>query len=183
VQVSERVSNSYQEAVRNGVVANWSDNTTVDSTVTSSAEMDFLAGVEIGEVWDNGREYFAAAVLNKARAVQIYSRRVMSNQAMIDNLVNIPAAEKNTLGGFARCQFAATIADMTMPYVNVLSVIGGHVQWFKTGDEYRLEALNIIKTIPVNIQVQNDRSRITATLSQRYSTASLLCEMKRMSSA
>jgi len=159
IQVDEKVSTSYQEAVKNGVTANWSENTAVDTTISTSAGMDSLVGAEIGDVWNDGKNtYYAVAVFNKAKASQIYSGMIKSNQAMIDNLVNIPAAEKNTMNGLARYQFVATVADMTKPYINLLSVIGGSVPAFKNGDDYRLEALNITKAIPVGLTVQNDKS-------------------------
>jgi len=159
IQVDEKVSTSYREAVRNGVTANWSENTAVDTAITTSAGMNSLVGAEIGEVWNDGRNTcFAVAVLNKAKAVQLYSNMVRSNQAMIDKLTNIPQAERNTLSGFARYQFAATVADMTAPYVNLLSVIGGPAPTFSRGDVFRLEAVNITKAIPVGLTVRNDKS-------------------------
>jgi len=159
IQVDEKVSTSYQEAVKNGVTANWSENTAVDTAITTSAGMNSLIGAEIGEVWNDGRNtYFAMAVLNKAKAAQLYSDMVRSNQAMIDKLTNIPQAEKNTFSGFARYQFAATVADVTVPYMNLLSVIGGTVPAFSRGDVFRLEAVNITKAIPIRLTVQNDKS-------------------------
>lgn len=159
VQVDERVSTSYQAAVENGVTATWSEDVDVESGVTTSAGLDSLVGAEIAEVWHNGGSaYYAAAVLNKAKAALIYSDLVASNQKMIGNLVNMPDAEKNTLNGLARYQFAATVADVTVPYVNLLSVIGAPPPEVKRGDDYRLEALAISKAIPVGIAVQNDKS-------------------------
>jgi len=158
IQVDEKVSSSYRDAVKNGTTANWSENTAVDTAITTSAGMDSLIGAEILDRWDNGKNYYATAVLNKAKALQIYSGIVMSNQAMIEKLVDIPPEEKNTLNGYARYQFAATVADMTTPYVNLLSVIGGPVPDLSQGDDFRLEAVNITKVIPVGITVRNDKS-------------------------
>jgi hypothetical protein len=170
IQVDERVSTSYQEAVRSGVTATWSENTAVDSVISTSTGLDSLVGAEIGDAWNDGREYFAVAVLNKATAIRIYTDIVSANQAMIENLINFPMADRNTLEGYARYQFAATVADMTISYANLLSVIGRPVQAVNTGDDYRLEALNIVKTIPVAIRVQNDRSgRIEGAFSKAFS--------------
>jgi hypothetical protein len=121
--------------------------------------MDSLIGAEIGETWFDGRsEYYAAAVLNRARAAQIYTGMIKSNQEIIDNLITMPLAEKNSFDGLTRYQLAAVIADMMIPYSNLLSVIGAPVQGLKTGTDYRLEVTNIIKAIPVGLRVQNDRS-------------------------
>ena len=159
IQVDETVSNSYQEAVRNGVIANWSDNTTVDSVIATSAGMDTLVGAEIRETWrDNRGENYAVAVLNKAKAIQLYSDMVMANHAMIGNLINIPSMEINSFDGYSRYQFAATLADLSLSYGNLLSVMGVQVSGLRGGNEYRIEAQNITKAIPVGIRVQNDKS-------------------------
>ena len=159
IQIDEKVSTSYQGKAKNGVSANWSENTTIDTAISVSAGIHSLIGAEIGDVWnDDKNSYYAVAVLNKAKASRVYSEMVMSNQAMIDSLVNISAEEKNTMKGLAHYQFAAKIADMTKPYLNLLSVIGGSVPAFKSGNDYRLEASNISKAIPVGIIVQNDKS-------------------------
>lgn len=172
IQVDEKISSSYQEAVRNGATTAWSEDTSVQNTIISSAGMDSLVGTEIGDTWDNGKDYYAVAVMNKAKAAAAYSEMIRANQAIINNLVDIPAAEKNTLDGYARFQFAATITDITAGYRNVLTYIGtaGTVQGLKSGDDYRLEALNITRAIPVNIKVKNDKSgRIEGAFAKVFS--------------
>jgi len=161
IQVDEKISTSYREAVQSGAAASWSENTAVDNTIATSAGMDSLVGAEIGDTWFDGKtNYYAAAVLNKTKALQIYSNMIRVNQAMIDNLVNMTAADKNSLDGFARYQFAAILADITFSYGNLLSYIGApsFAQGLKRGDDYRLEAQNIAKTIPVGITVKNDKA-------------------------
>ena len=158
IEINERAIERYQEAVRDGRTASWSINTELETEILRHARFDTLIGAEIGSVWSDGRTYYAVAILNKARAIQIYSDIVRSNQRMIDNLLDMSPFERNTLEGFARYQFAATIADITAPYLNLLSVIGGPVPQFRRGDEYRLEALNITRAIPIYIRVQNDRA-------------------------
>jgi len=160
IQVNEKISTSYQEAIRSGAAASWSENTSISSDIATSAGMDSLIGVEIGDTWDNGKDYYAAAVLNKTKAFQVYSNMIRSNQAMIANLVNMPAADKNSLDGYARYQFAAVIADITITYGNLLSHIGApaFAQELKSGDTYRLEAQNITRAIPIGVTVTNDKS-------------------------
>jgi hypothetical protein len=161
IQVDEKISTSYREAVQSGAAASWSENTAIDSSIATSTGLDSLVGAEIGETWFDGKtNYYAAAVLNKAKALQIYSNLIKVNQAMIDNLVNMPAADRSSLDGFARYQFAALIADITFSYGNLLSSIGAPLfaQGLKKGDDYRLEAQNIAKTIPIGITVKNDKA-------------------------
>ena len=160
IQVDEKVHVVYEEAVKTGVAAKWSENTRSDNTITTSAGMDTLVGAEIGEVWHDTKNntYYAVAVLNKAKAATVYRDMINSNQAMINNLTNMSAAEKNTLEGYSRYQFAATVADINGTYANLLAFIGAPFQGLKKGDDYRLEAVNITKAIPVALNVQNDKS-------------------------
>jgi hypothetical protein len=170
IQVDQNTATTFQQAEKNGVIANWSENTTNYSAVNTSTEMDALVGAEIGEVWNDAADYFAIAYLNKAKASLIYTEMVKSNQMMIDNLTNMAPAEKNTLNGGVRYKFAATVADMTNSYVNLLSFIGSPVPFLKKGEEYRLEANDIAKSIPIGIRVQNDKSeRIEGAFAKVFS--------------
>jgi hypothetical protein len=160
IQVNEKISTSYTEAVNKGAISTWSENTSINNTIYSSAGMDSLVGAEIGDTWNDNKNYYAVATLNKTKAIQIYSNMIKDNQAMIDKLVNMSAVEKNTLDGFARYQFAATVADINVSYGNLLAVIGApsFAQGIVKGDNYRLEAQNITKAIPVGITVKNDKA-------------------------
>jgi hypothetical protein len=171
VQVDEKVTESYQQAVKNGKIASSSGNTAVDNTIATSASLDSLIGAEIGETWFDGKnEYYAAAVMNKAKAALVYTEIVKSNQAIIDNLIAIPEVERNTFDALTSYQVAALIADMMIPYGNLLSVIGAPVQGLKSGTDYRLEASNIAKAIPVGIRVQNDKSgRVQGAFAKAFS--------------
>jgi hypothetical protein len=166
--VDERIQVSYQEAVRSGAAARWSEDTLVENLIVTTAGMESLLGAEISAVWFDGRQtYYAAAVLNRARARSVYSERVMANQLMIHNLTNFAPEERNTLEAVARYQFAATIADITESYSNLLSYIGLPSFDVIRGDELRLRAMDIAGTIPIAIDVQNDRSgRIHVTFAR-----------------
>jgi hypothetical protein len=161
IQADQTITNTYHEAVRNGVTAGWTDNIAMQNTIKTSASMDTLVGAEIREVWQDVRNniFYAVAVMEKARTAQLYNEMIKANQNVIDNLININQADKNSLEGFARYQFAAVVADINITYSNVLQVIGSPVPAGLTkGDNYRLEAQNITKAIPVGITVNNDKS-------------------------
>ena len=160
IEMDETIAESYEQLSRSGYITNWSEQINVDIAITRLASIDSLIGAEIGEIWhDTGRnDYYAAAVLNRARAAQIYTDLIRSNQLLIENVLDIPQEERNTLEGLSRYHLAALIADMLTPYNNLLSVIGAPVQGLKTGADYRLEAADIARTIPIALRVQNDRS-------------------------
>jgi hypothetical protein len=160
IQADQTIVNTYFEAVNNGVTSGWTDNIAMQNTINTSASLDVLVGAEIREVWFDSRStYYAAAVMEKARTAQLYTEMMKANQDMINNLISMNQTDKNSLEGFSRYQFAAIVADINFTYGNVLQVMGYPLPVSVTkGDNYRLEAQNITKAIPVGIVVRNDKS-------------------------
>jgi hypothetical protein len=172
IKADQTIVNTYQEAVKNGVTAGWTDNIAMQNTIKTSSSMDTLVGAEIKEVWyDSKGTYFAVAVMEKARTAQLYNEMIKANQNVIDNLVNMSQMEKNSLEGYSRYQFAAIVADVNNTYGNVLQVIGSPLPaGLIKGDNYRLEAQNITKAIPVGITVKNDKAgRIQGAFAKAFS--------------
>ena len=172
IQVDERLRESYREVMRSGAAATWTHDTAIDRDVAIQAGMDGLIGAEIGDVWETRRSSYALAVMNRARAVQIYSEMIRANQEIIDNLTNMPAEERNSLDGFSRYQFAAVLADMNISYGAVLSVIGSpqYAQGLRRGDDFRRGAQEIATAIPISISVSNDRAgRIQSAFAAAFS--------------
>jgi len=168
IAVDEKISSLYNDAVRNGIITNWTENNTVQSTISTSASMDTLVGAEIKEVWDDSRgTVYALAVMEKARTAQLYSDMIKANMGMINNLVAMTPAEKNTLAGYSRYQFAAAVADINISHANVLNVIGAaSPAGVKSGFDYRQELENIASAIPIAVVVTGDRTgRIQAAIS------------------
>jgi hypothetical protein len=172
IKADQTITNTYQEAVKNGVTSSWTDNIAMQNTINITASMDTLIGAEVKEVWFDSRStHYAVAVMEKARTAQVYNEMINANQNMIANLINMKDTEKNSLEGFSRYQFAAAAADINITYGNVLRVIGSPVPaGLVKGDNYRLEAQNITKAIPVGIIVKNDKSgRIQGAFAKAFS--------------
>jgi hypothetical protein len=162
IQADLKLVSSYSEAVKNGVV-DVSENNSLQEAITTSTEMDALVGAEIKDAWFDGKStWYAAAVMERAKTSVLYADMITSNDRIIKDLTTIPAAEKNTLDAYSRYQLAATIADVNRVYGNVLSVVGNtggiNPAAMKKGDDYRLEAVNITKNIPIAVRVNGDRS-------------------------
>jgi len=161
IEVDQRVTESYREAMRSGATATWTHYTAVDTDIVIVAGMDTLIGAEIGDFWADGRgNNYALAVMNRDRATQIYSEMIRANQEIIHNLTNMSLAERNTFDGFSRYQLAAVIADMSISYGEVLSVIGApqYARGLRRGDDFRRGAQEIAREIPISIYVNNDRA-------------------------
>jgi len=153
-------TNTYQEVVKNGKTTGYTDSIEIENTIIRSAAMDSLVGAEIKEIWyDSKSTYYAVAVLEKAKTAQLYSEMIRANQNLIKNLITMSQTEKNSMEGYSRYQFAAVVADINISYGNLLRIIGATPPGeLKMGDDYRLEAVDIAKAIPIGLNVQNDKS-------------------------
>jgi hypothetical protein len=152
------------------------DRTLFDGIITRQVGMDALIGVEIYDRWADCRgTFFALAVMNKARAIQVYNERLRTNQRIINDLIAMPIVERNTLSGFSRYRQAAEIADTNIGYWAVLSVLDAPpVPGLKVGYIFRLEAQEIASRIPISINVRNDRGgRIHSAFSRTFSEEGL----------
>jgi len=160
VQVERNAASYYKQAIVNGVMESWIDTAEMRSNINTTAVLDNLMGVEIEEVWYNSRDtYYAVAVMEKAKTVRIYTDLIRANLNVIQNLVSMTPNERSSLDGVIRYRFAAAVADVNISYRNIVALLGGNAPAIgHNGDYYRLEAQNIIKIIPVNVPVTNDRN-------------------------
>jgi len=155
IHVDERISTTYQEAVRGGV-SMWSELTNAETIIALSTSLDTLIGAEIGEAWFGSGTHYVAAILNRGRAIRTYTDMTEANLAMIDYLTAVPEMERNTFNGYARYQFAAAIADVTLSYGNLLGQLGAPIPGLVNGDRLRLEAASILANIPILISVRRE---------------------------
>jgi hypothetical protein len=172
LQADQTISSSYQEAVKNGVTVNWTENTSVENAIKTSTAME-LVGAEIRDTWSDGGAFYAVAVMEKERTARLYTQMVQDNRRIIGALVDIPAAGRNSMDSLARFQFAGVVAEANQIFSTVLSVIGAPVPaGIQSPEDYRLEAANIIKNIPVSVSVGNDRdNRIRGAFASALSSA------------
>jgi hypothetical protein len=148
----------YKEQVGSGAV-DISSNIDAEQAVRVSSAMESLIGAEINDVWDDGgSNYYAAAVMDKAKAIPIYRGLIEANFRLIDRLTNAPDAERTSLEGVAACRTAAGVAEANSVFANVLNMLGGPDlrSGMKSAGEYIMEANNIARQIPVNVAVDDD---------------------------
>jgi len=171
------VSSRYSEAVRSGAMV-VSEDSDIDRAVKSSFDLETVVGAEIKDTWfDGNKTTYAVAVMDKMKATVLYAGLLESNENTITKLIAVPDEEKNTLDAYARYDLAATIGDTNGRFLNVLSVVNPPAAAAKRasirkGDELRLECLRIAQTIPIAVNVANDRDgRIKAAFSNVISTS------------
>ena len=161
IQADQTIRSSYYEAARSGAMTTWSDNTEIEDIIMTSSSMDTLIGAEIREIWFDAKNntYYAAAVMERQRSIRLYTNMILSNLEIIKNLSAAGQADRYSLEEVSRYQFAGTVADMNTAYAHVLNVLDARIpDGLTSGEQYRLEALNIISVIPIGIVVNNDRA-------------------------
>jgi hypothetical protein len=168
IQAELKILSDYRESISNGRT-DVRQSETVSNAIKTFSSLDSLLGAEIRDTWfDSARAtYYAVAVMEKAKTTTLYADTIRSNERIINDLINIAALGKNTLEAYSRYQFAARIADTNRVYANILTYAGDTASGInpatmKKGDDYRLEALNITRNIPIGVNVANDsQSRIS----------------------
>jgi hypothetical protein len=162
VQADRQSVVRYSEAMQRDTVASYVRDTEITNAIKTSAGLDTLIGAEIRDYWYDGRgTHYAVAVMEKSKAVSLYTELVSANRAVIRALTALEDEERYSLDGFGRYSLAAAIADGNRAFANILSVVGGpslSARELAEGDSFRLEARAIAQRIPVDIQVDNDVS-------------------------
>ena len=162
IQADMRLISSYSEAVRGGAIQ-VTENTEIQDAINTSAQMDTLVGAEIGDNWhDTGANiHYAVAVMERERTSILYADLIRSNERIISDLTTMTPQVRNSFDGYARFRLAATIADANRVYANVLTVVGNtrgiNPAEMKRGDDYRIEAVEVAKNIPIGVVVTGDR--------------------------
>jgi hypothetical protein len=161
VQVDRQSMVGYQEALQQDAVSAYIRNTEISNAIKTSAAMETLIGAEIRDYWYDGRAtHYAVAVMEKNKAASLYSELVEANKEIIRNLIVMEEGEKYSLPGYARYHLAAKVADGNRVFANILSVVGGpglSSRELAEGENFRLEAENIARRIPIEVRVENDQ--------------------------
>ena len=138
-----------------GGKTSWSETVTSDRRISSSAE-GILSGCEIKESWknDRGNEFYALAVMEKAKTISIYNDIIARLSRNITEMLNI--RNINSIDGYTRNRAAAAIAKDIDSCVSVLRFVGGSGSipaGLRSESQYLTDANNIIKTIPVRVAI------------------------------
>ncbi|MDR2784926.1 MAG: LPP20 family lipoprotein [Treponema sp.] len=147
----------YKERVTKGSV-DISSSVDAVQAIQVSSSMESLIGAEINDVWDDGKTYYAVAIMDKAKVIPIYQGLIEANLSLIDRLTNVPADRRPTIETVAAYHSAADIAKANFVFVTVLNLLGGPNMrsGLKSSEDYIYEADEIARLIPVNVEVEND---------------------------
>ena len=128
----------------------------INQKVLVETSIKDLIGVEIKERWKskNG-SFYALAVLNKQKAIVIYSEKLEHCASLIDAALNIQSDEKGTFREYARYVFATAKANEMSLYNAYLAVLNPASSMLYDEDAYKSESLKLkAATIAKNILVE-----------------------------
>jgi hypothetical protein len=165
---------TYKERVVDGAVSIESGQE-ANTAIQMSSSMNQLIGAQISDNWEDkstrSTTYWAAASMEIPRTIKIYSELIDANDALINKAV-AAAAGNASFDAIARYQLAASLADANAVFATVIALSGGpnKKSGAKSGDDYRYEANNIAKRIPINVDVKNDKGgRVKAAFAGVFS--------------
>jgi hypothetical protein len=170
VQGQTQTGYTYNEATNE-------ENREIDSLITTTFSVDTLIGAEIDDVWfDGNNTYYSIAVMDKFKSSMLYGDLIESNLQTIRTLTeSLTGEEKNSFAGYRNFNKAALIADENAACINVLSVLNqasasAYRIESQPADEYRMQARQITRNIPVYITIDQDYAgRIKGVFSEMYS--------------
>lgn len=121
-----------------------------------------LIGVEIKEFYNDGKTWYAAAVLDKSKATGIYREMIIKNAKAIKTLLEKSESDTNSIEGYCSYDFAADIAADNESYYQKLSVINSdEAESLKvnvpSSREISARKLEIAKNIPIAVLISGDK--------------------------
>jgi len=161
IEADQQVISRYNEVYGSGDLSQWTQGSSIDSNVRTKTSLDELVGADIREVWQdpNSNRFYAVAVMDKDNTARIYNDLITENITIIDNLISMSEAEKNSLSGYSRYQLAAIVADINIKYRNILSVIGSTSRInLPNGNTFRMIMQDIARATPIGVTVDKDNA-------------------------
>jgi hypothetical protein len=136
-----------------------SSETESSQTIEAVSQLDSLIGVEIKDVWNDGRQkiWYALAVMDKAKCAPLYSEEIDKMVTGINNLIDV--SEGVSLETISKCRQAQGLVDKADVLAFVHSMLGGRSR------QAEISALSTrvsttmdqAKAIPVDVRVTGDR--------------------------
>jgi hypothetical protein len=174
VEAQQKLSSAYNEAVRAGKMTT-SESVSMQESIRTSTQLSSLVGASIADRWYDGKStYYSIAVMDNAKAIQVYTSIINGYNETINVLTNISDDEKYSFHGYARYKLASIIADGAQEYVRVLAYLGATHPNIKRSADFLSEIKNIATKIPIFVDVSGDVSnRIKSALTRAITSHGL----------
>lgn len=163
IKSDSSASTRMEQAKKDGKVAT-AQTSAFSQEILRSVDVDFLIGVEIKEFWfDGNATWYAIAVLDKAKATDIYVDMIQKNSSAIQTLLKNASKDILSIEAYAAYDFAQDIALENEKHLQKLSVINSaRVQNLKdsfiSSKKLAAQKLEIAKQIPIFVSVADDEN-------------------------
>ncbi len=161
IKSDSTASQRMAQAKSNGTVATVSTSS-FSQDILRQVDVDNLIGVEVAESWFDGKStWYAIAVLDKSKAVDIYSDMIKKNASTISHIAKNAPVDKASFENYAAYDFAEDIAKENENHLKKLSVINpdcvANLKSFcPSSKDYNLKKIEVAKAIPIFIDVDYD---------------------------
>lgn len=160
---SESTANSRMvQAKANGLVAN-ANVQTFSQEVKRKVDVDNLVGVEVKEYWQDASSgtWYAIAVLDKAKAAELYADMIKKNAGAIDTVLKSVANDKYSFDSFGAYDFAEEIAVENEKNLNKIAVIDNSMvdslkAYCPSSKNFHAKKMDVAKNIPICVKTFND---------------------------
>ena len=159
---SEAVASSRMaQAKENGLVANVNVQA-FSQDIKRSVDVDNLIGVETKEFWcDDDGTWYAIAVLDKSKAIDIYSTMIKKNASAISTVLKNIGEDEFSFDGFSAYDFAEDIAIENENHLKKMSVIdtdsvNNLKSYCPSSKNLHAKKMEVAKNIPICVQTFND---------------------------
>lgn len=164
IKSDSTASSRMVQAKEKGLVAN-SNVQVFSQEVKRKVDVDSLIGVETKEFWldEANNTWYAIAVLDKAKATELYSDMIKKNAAAIETVIKNGEKDVYSFDGFSAYDFAEDIAMENENHLKKLAVINPPVvddlkTFCPSSKELHAKKMDIAKQIPICIQTSNDEN-------------------------
>ncbi|MCR4743248.1 MAG: LPP20 family lipoprotein [Treponema sp.] len=156
--------------------------TSIDQTILRQVDAENLIALEIAETYQDEKQvnkWYALAVMNKAKATEIYTDLIEANYSTIKTLIKQTENKDYSLDNFSRLDFAVKLALQNEFYLNRLSIINNSVADSLVKAEYQSVKIkgklrDFAVNIPVYVNVtSDDDNRISKAFETALTSAGL----------
>ncbi|MCI5830641.1 MAG: LPP20 family lipoprotein [Treponema sp.] len=174
VRASSKTSSRLKQAEENGTVS-VGKTSDFSKDIMQRVSVEDLIGIELKEYHNDGKKFYALAVMDKKKTEDILTSSIRTNNQRIENLLCATTTELYTLETYARFDFAREIAELDENFFSKLEVINvKSAEEFKgkmyTGSFVRSQMLDVARAIPVYVNVNGpEKEKVFLAVSEMFS--------------
>jgi hypothetical protein len=160
IKSDTKSSSRMTQAKENGMVAN-SSVSTIDQSIMKKVDIDSLIGVEVEFWFDQVSTWYSIAILDRAKATQIYQDMITTNLGTLNSILKRVDETDFSFDSYSLYDFAEDIALENEKHLKKLDIINQDASTSLkskcvSSKDIRLKKTQLAKNIPIHVIVEND---------------------------